>query len=342
MYYHCIALTAGFILDLIIGDPMNFPHPVRLMGRLIAFLDRLFLGDKKATESKAEENKEEIDSKRVFKNKKFAGFITVLTVVLLTGLVTFLIVFISYRIHWALGILTEAVLTCYILAAKSLRVESMKVHDALLNEGLLAGRKAVSMIVGRDTENLSKEEVVKAAVETVAENTSDGVIAPLLYTFLFGPVGGMIYKSINTMDSMIGYKNKRYEDFGFFAAKLDDAVNFIPARISALFMILSAFLLGKGYSGKGAYKSFRKFRFNSPSPNSAQTESACAGALGLTLGGDAVYFGKLSHKPLIGDGEKTPEVNDIKKANNLMYATEFMTFFVLFLIVLIICLIGFN
>ncbi|MCR5255072.1 MAG: adenosylcobinamide-phosphate synthase CbiB [Acetatifactor sp.] len=328
MYYHYIALTAGFILDLIIGDPMNFPHPVRLMGRLISFFDRVFLGEKGSD-----------DEGRI--NKKLSGFITVLCVVFLTGSFTFFIMFLAYRIHFVLGICIEAILTCYILAAKSLKVESMKVHDALISKGLIEGRKAVSMIVGRDTDKLSEEEVVKAAVETVAENTSDGVIAPLIYTFFFGPVGGMIYKSINTMDSMIGYKNDRYEDFGFFAAKLDDVVNFIPARISALFMIFSAFFMGKSFSGKEAFKSFKKFRFNSPSPNSAQTESACAGALGLTLGGDAYYFGKLSHKPFIGDGEKKPEVNDIKKANDLMFATEFMTFFMLFLIALTVYFLGY-
>ena len=304
---HIIAFILGFILDRIIGDPYNIPHPIRYIGSLISFFEKKLL---------------HTDGERNFEREKRRGVLMCILVILITGLVTCLICFISYRVHFAFGIIVEAILTCYILAAKSLKVESMKVYDALKHGTIEDARYAVSMIVGRDTDSLDETGIAKAAVETVAENTSDGVIAPMIYTFLGGPVLGLMYKAVNTMDSMVGYHNDRYEYFGKAAARLDDIVNFIPARLSAGFMIMAAFFGGKEYSFSGALKIFKRDRFKHKSPNSAQTESACAGALSVKLAGDASYFGKIVKKPFIGDDIRQIEFDDIKRACRLMYLTE--------------------
>ena len=198
----------------------------------------------------------------------------------------------------------------------------MKVYYALKNKSINEARYAVSMIVGRDTDSLDKEGIIRAAVETVAENTSDGVIAPLIYLSFGGPIVGLIYKAINTMDSMIGYHNERFENFGMTAAKLDDIVNYIPSRISAILMILASFLPSKDYDGKNALKIFKRDRYNHKSPNSAQTESVCAGAIGVRLAGDASYFGQIVKKPYIGDANRNIRVSDIERANRLMLITE--------------------
>ncbi len=199
-----------------------------------------------------------------------------------------------------------------------MKTESTKVYIALKEQGLIAGQKAVSMIVGRDTDRLNETGVVKAAVETVAENTSDGVIAPLFYMAIFGIPGGFFYKAVNTMDSMIGYKNKEYLYFGRVAARLDDICNYIPSRLAAIFMVLASAL--RGFSAKGAWKIWRRDSRNHKSPNSAQTESACAGALQIQLAGDA-YFGELCKKPTIGDATRPVEKEDIIRANKLMMGT---------------------
>jgi len=180
------------------------------------------------------------------------------------------------------------------------------------------------MIVGRDTAALDEAGIIRAAVETVAENCSDGVIAPMLYLAVGGPVLGFLYKAVNTMDSMLGYKNDRYLHFGRAAAKLDDAVNYIPSRIGAWLMIMAAFLPGREFDGKNALRIFIRDRFRHASPNSAQTESVCAGALGIRLGGDAVYFGKMVKKPYIGDARREEEEKDILRANRLLYRTAFL------------------
>lgn len=227
----------------------------------------------------------------------------------------------AYVLHPYLGMLIETIMTYQILATKCLKTESMKVYKCLKEEGIEEARRAVSMIVGRDTAVLDEEGVAKAAIETVAENTSDGVIAPMLYTALGGPILGFLYKAVNTMDSMVGYKNDKYLYFGRAAAKLDDAVNFLPSRISACLMILAAFLGGHAYDGKRAYKIYRRDNRKHASPNSAQTESVCAGALGIQLAGDASYFGKIVKKPYIGDALRKVEYEDIQRVNHLMYLT---------------------
>ena len=314
MCYHIFAFIAGFVLDLLIGDPHFIPHPVRLIGSFISFLDKRLNCD-------AGYN---ISEKKLNLTKYKRGMLLAFTVIFATFAMSVIIIVAAYSINLYAGVIAEAVMTWQILATKCLRVESMRVYDALRTDGVDAGRRAVSMIVGRDTSVLDAAGVTRAAVETIAENTSDGVIAPMLYTAIGGPVLGFVYKAVNTMDSMLGYKNDKYMYFGRFAARLDDVVNFIPARISAYLMIAAAFIGGRHFDGKNAYHIFKRDRFNHASPNSAQTESVCAGALRVQLAGDAVYFGKLVKKKYIGDGLREIEYEDIKRANRLMYITAFL------------------
>ncbi len=314
MCYHIFAFIAGFVLDLLIGDPHFIPHPVRLIGSLISFCDKRLNCD-------AGYN---ISEKKLNLTKYKRGMLLAFTVIFATFAMSVIIIVAAYSINLYAGVIAEAVMTWQILATKCLRVEGMRVYDALRTDGIDAGRRAVSMIVGRDTSVLDAAGVTRAAVETIAENTSDGVIAPMLYTAIGGPVLGFVYKAVNTMDSMLGYKNDKYMYFGRFAAKLDDVVNFIPARISAYLMIAAAFIGGRQFDGKNAYRIFKRDRFNHASPNSAQTESVCAGALRVQLAGDAVYFGKLVKKKYIGDGLREIEYEDIKSANRLMYITAFL------------------
>ena len=314
MCYHIFAFIAGFVLDLLIGDPHFIPHPVRLIGSLISFCDKRLNCD-------AGYN---ISEKKLNLIKYKRGMLLAFTVIFATFAISVIIIVAAYSINLYAGVIAEAVMTWQILATKCLRVESMRVYDALRTDGVDAGRRAVSMIVGRDTSVLDAAGVTRAAVETIAENTSDGVIAPMLYTAIGGPVLGFVYKAVNTMDSMLGYKNDKYMYFGRFAARLDDVVNFIPARISAYLMIAAAFIGGRQFDGKNAYRIFKRDRFNHASPNSAQTESVCAGALRVQLAGDAVYFGKLVKKKYIGDGLREIEYEDIKRANRMMYITAFL------------------
>lgn len=316
IWYHIIAFFAGFILDLIFGDPYWLPHPIRLIGNLIGVLEKKWNRGNR---------------------RRVRGFFMVFTVCLLTVLVTFVLLAGIYLLHPAAGCVAESIMTYQILAAKCLKTESMKVYERLNRGTLDEARRAVSMIVGRDTDKLDEQGVTKAAVETVAENTSDGVIAPMLYLALGGPVAGFLYKAVNTMDSMTGYKNERYLDFGRTAAKLDDIVNFIPARISAFLMILAAYTGGRNFNGKEAYRIYRRDRRNHASPNSAQTEAVCAGALGIQLAGDACYFGKIVEKPYIGDSIRPVETEDIKRTNVLMYLTAFLC---QFFCILLMCIAG--
>lgn len=298
--YHIAAFAAGYVLDLLLGDPYWLPHPIRLIGWLITKLEKqLYRG----------------------KNLIRQGMLLTILVLFLTAAVSGILFIGAYVLHPVCGMLVESIMTYQVLAIKCLKVESMKVYDRLQNGTLEEARAAVSMIVGRDTAVLDEAGVTKAAVETVAENTSDGVIAPMLYSAVGGPVFGFLYKAVNTMDSMIGYKNDRYLYFGRTAAKLDDAVNFIPARISAWLMIAAAFLLGRNFDGKNAYRIYRRDNCNHASPNSAQTEAACAGALGIRLAGDAGYFGKIVKKPYIGEELRPVEAEDIKRVNQLLYMT---------------------
>ena len=310
MKYHITAFFLGFLLDLCLGDPYCFWHPIRLIGNLIAGLEKRLLGR----------------AKQRTKNKELKNGIVLVVVVLgVTVSSTVILLISAYCIHIYLGVLVETIMTYQILATKCLKVESMKVYKSLKEDGLEAARRVVAMIVGRDTDVLDEEGVAKAAIETVAENTSDGVIAPMIYTALGGPVFGFFYKAVNTMDSMVGYKNDQYLYFGRAAAKLDDVVNYIPARISAYLMILAAFIGGKRFDGRRAYRIYKRDNQNHASPNSAQTEAVCAGALGIQLAGDASYFGKVVKKPYIGDALRKVEYEDIKQINHLMYVTAWMS-----------------
>ena len=247
MKYHILAFGAGFLLDQLFGDPYFLPHPIRGIGWLIAKTEKtLRAGNPQGnpTEREGAERRQ--------------GKLLVVIVLLFTGMLSALILFGAYAMHPGLGVVIEAVMTYQILAARCLQVESSKVWKQLNAGSLEEARKAVSMIVGRDTEHLTEEGVAKAAIETVAENTSDGVIAPMLYTALGGPVLGFLYKAVNTMDSMVGYKNEKYLHFGRAAAKLDDVMNFLPARISALLMVGTAFISGKSYNGKQAWHIWRR------------------------------------------------------------------------------------
>ncbi len=322
MIYHISAFFFGFILDMIFGDPHGFPHPVRLMGGLISELEKRLL------------DMENRNPDRELKNGKLLAAAVLLSV----SAVSSAVFIAAYFAHPIFGACAEAFMTYQILAAKGLKSESMKVFDRLEHDDISGARKAVSMIVGRDTDNLDAEGVTKAAVETVAENTSDGVVAPMLYCAVGGPVLGLMYKAVNTMDSMIGYKNDKYLYFGRAAAKLDDAANFLPARISAVFMLFSAFI--GGFDFKNALRIYKRDRLKHSSPNSAHTEAVCAGALGVRLAGDAVYFGKTVKKPFIGEALRKIEPEDIRRANRLMYFTAWTAETVCILVMLATWLIG--
>lgn len=297
-----LPLLIGFLLDALIGDPSNFPHPVRLIGRMITALERII--------------------RRKCTNLRTGGVILAVTVLLISTLIPGTAVLLCYLLHPVCGVIAESILICCLLAARNLRDESMKVCRAAQSGDTEGARKAVSMIVGRDTNVLDRDGILRAAVETVAENTSDGVTAPLFYIALGGVVGGFFYKAANTMDSMIGYRNEKYAELGRFAAKLDDVLNYIPSRLSALLMIAVCPLLR--LDAANAFRIWRRDRRNHASPNSAQTESACAGALHLRLAGDAWYFGTLHKKPYIGDDDRQIEPADIRRANRLMYGTSLL------------------
>lgn len=295
-----IPIILGFLLDCIVGDPYNIPHPIRLIGRLIGALEKII--------------------RKRFSNLRIGGVFLAITVMILSTVLPFGLLIVCYHIHILLGLAVETILCCYMLAAKCLCKESMKVCKAAERGDTVSARKAVSMIVGRDTAFLDRDGIIRAAVETVAENTSDGVTAPLFYMGIGGAVGGFFYKSVNTMDSMIGYTDKKYADIGRFAAKLDDVLNYIPSRLTALLMAAIAPVLG--LDGRNAFRIWKRDRRNHASPNSAQTESACAGALHLRLAGDAWYFGKLHKKPYIGDNDRPVNPADIRRANRLMYGVS--------------------
>ena len=302
MRFHILALILGFLLDLAFGDPRWLYHPIRLIGNLIAWAEKPF----RAVFPKSE------------KGELTAGVFFAVFVVAVSTAVPALVLFLAAKLSIWLAFALEVFWSFQILAAKSLKTESMRVYEALKEGELEKARKAVSMIVGRDTERLTEEGVAKAAVETVAENSSDGVVAPLIFLAVGGPVLGFFYKSVNTLDSMVGYKNDRYLYFGRFSAKLDDVLNFIPARISGLLLVTASPLAGLDV--KGAWRIFKRDRKNHASPNSAQTEAAAAGALGVQLAGDAWYFGKLYKKPTIGDALRPVGYEDIRRVNRLMYA----------------------
>ena len=312
-----IAIVAGFILDLIFGDPHSLPHPICLIGNFISFLER--------------------NLRKIFgfsnNGLLFGGGVLVLIVISTCFVLPYALLYLAGMVNPWLAFALETLMFYQIFATKCLRDESMKVYYALQKGDLDEARLMLSWIVGRDTKNLSEAEVTKGAVETIAENTADGIIAPMFYMFLGGAPLAFLYKGINTMDSMVGYKNEKYLYFGRCAAKLDDVANFIPARITGLLMIGAAYFLNLDV--QGAWKTFWRDRYNHLSPNSAMTESVAAGALNIQLGGGHFYFGKWVHKDTIGDDIRPVKAEDIVATNNLLYMTAVLSLILFTLIYLL-------
>ena len=300
-----LAAVGGFLLDLLLGDPAWMPHPVVLMGRCIAALEKLL--------------------RRAFPRtpagERWAGRALAAALPLGTLAFTGGCLWLCGQIHPALELALSTLWCWQALAARGLAWESTRVYEALTGGTLVEARQAVGRIVGRDTGELTGAGVARAAVETVAENFSDGVIAPLIFMAIGGAPLGMFYKAANTMDSMVGYKNDKYLYFGRAAAKWDDVLNFIPARVAGVLMCLGG--TAAGYDGKNAWRVFKRDRKKHKSPNSAHTEAACAGALQLRLAGPSNYFGKRVEKPYIGDDQRPIEPLDILRSGRILYATAF-------------------
>lgn len=309
-----LALGLGFLLDLLIGDPHWLYHPIRLVGHLIHLLEGLLRSLFPKTE----------------KGELAAGFLLVVLTVGITTGAAFGLLFAAGRLHPYLRFALETVMCYQLLATKALKDETMKVYTALKAGDVEGARRAVSMVVGRDTAVLDDIGITKAAVETVAENTSDGIIAPLLFMVIGGVPLGYFYKAVNTMDSMVGYKNERYLYFGRAAAKFDDVLNYVPARLSAVLMVWASGFLKM--DRKNAWRIYVRDRYNHSSPNSAHTEAAAAGALHIQLAGDAYYFGKLYEKPTLGDPDRPVEYEDIRRVNQLLYGTAMLALAVFFIV----------
>ena len=311
-----IYMIIGYIADMIIGDPYSFPHPVRFIGKLITKLEKFIRKHVKKE-----------------KNLKPAGFFLWIGTVGITYLVTYALTQI-FKFNEYAYIAVNAFIIYTTLSTKCLKDEAVKIYKVLETGDIEKSRKQLSYIVGRDTTQLDQSEIIRATVETVAENTVDGIVSPMLYGFFFGAPGAMAYKAINTLDSMVGYKNDKYINLGFFSAKIDDIANFIPARICAVFMPIAA--LFSGMNWKNSFKIAVRDRKNHKSPNCAYSEGAAAGAIGIQLGGTNIYFGKAVYKPTIGDKKRELENKDIVRMNRLMYMTSLVSIAVFCIITWII------
>ena len=301
-----IKIWIAYVLDLIFGDPQNIIHPVQIIGKMINIGEKSLLGKKYKSDRKY---------------KFFAGMILNITVISLTYGITYLIRRISE--NSIIFTVAEIYLMYTIFSINSLAREGNRVYNILKEGNIERARKDLSYLVSRDTETMDEKMIIRSTMETISENTVDGIVAPMFYMFLGGLPLSMAYKAINTLDSMVGYKNEKYIDFGKFSAKVDDVANFIPARITGIFIILASMILG--YNGKEAWKIFFRDRKNHSSPNSAHSEASVAGALGVQFGGRVSYFGKEVDKPTIGDKKKEFEIEDIKKNIKIMYATSFLS-----------------
>lgn len=308
-------IIAAFLLDLLIGDPYSWPHPIKIIGNFIAWFQQKF------TKMKSEQEKYRL------------GIVLWLITVLGSGLATYCLLRVSFLMHPFVGTLCYIYLAYTTLAAKSLSLEGKKVFQKLKYGSLTDARKQVSMIVGRDTDELTKEEITKATIETVAENTSDGVIAPLMCLFLGGPTLAMMYKSVNTLDSMVGYVTPKYKAIGWFSAKMDDLWNFIPARLTWLYLLAATKLLQLDTTN--AWRVGKTDCRNHKSPNSGYPEAVVAGALGIQLGGTHFYHGVEIYKPTIGVPLRSAEPEDILTANALLYATAILSLIVFSIIAFI-------
>lgn len=305
-------IVVAYILDLIIGDPKCFYHPVRLIGLLISKLEDF------------------LRTKIKFLNEYILGGILTFTIVVGSFIFIGFIKYITYKFNYIFGFIIESILLYFTFATRSLYDESMIVYKSLVNKELEESKILLSNIVGRDTSNLNKEEIIVACVETISENTADGVIAPILYAVIGGAPLAYAYKAINTLDSMVAYKNEKYYKFGYCSAKLDDIANFIPSRIAAFLMLISSFILKLDY--KNAIRVFKEDRYKHLSPNSAQTEAIAAGALGLRLGGPSRYKGKLVDKPYIGKNIYEPETIHIRLCNRIMILSSLLLMVIIVII----------
>ena len=301
-----IKIWIAYVLDLIFGDPQNIIHPVQIIGKMINIGEKSLLGKKYKSDRKY---------------KFFAGMILNITVISLTYGITYLI----RRTSENSIILTvaEIYLMYTVFSINSLAREGNRVYNILKEGNIERARKDLSYLVSRDTETMDEKMIIRSTMETISENTVDGIVAPMLYMFLGGLPLSMTYKAINTFDSMVGYKNEKYMDFGKFSAKLDDVANFIPARITGILIVIASMILGYDY--KNSLKIFIRDRKNHSSPNSGHAEAGVAGALGVQFGGRVSYFGKEVDKPVIGDKIKDFELEDIKKNIKIMYAASFLS-----------------
>ena len=301
-----IKIWIAYVLDLIFGDPQNIIHPVQVIGKMISSGEKILLGENSGLSRKY---------------KFFAGMILNITVISLTYGITYLI----HRTSENSIILTvaEIYLMYTVFSINSLAREGNRVYNILKEGNIERARKDLSYLVSRDTGTMDEKMIIRSTMETISENTVDGIVAPMMYMFLGGLPLSMTYKAINTFDSMVGYKNEKYMDFGKFSAKLDDVANFIPARITGIFIVFASMILG--YNGKEAWRIFFRDRKNHSSPNSAHSEASVAGALGVQFGGRVSYFGKEVDKPTIGDKKKEFEIEDIKKNIKIMYAVSFLS-----------------
>ena len=301
-----IKIWIAYVLDLIFGDPQNIIHPVQIIGKMINIGEKSLLGKKYKSDRKY---------------KFFAGMILNITVISLTYGITYLI----RRTSENSIILTvaEIYLMYTVFSINSLAREGNRVYNILKEGNIERARKDLSYLVSRDTETMDEKMIIRSTMETISENTVDGIVAPMLYMFLGGLPLSMTYKAINTFDSMVGYKNEKYMDFGKFSAKLDDVANFIPARITGILIVIGSIILGYDY--KNSLKVFIRDRKNHSSPNSGHAEAGVAGALGVQFGGRVSYFGKEVDKPVIGDKIKDFELEDIKKNIKIMYVASFLS-----------------
>ncbi|MBS9366497.1 cobalamin biosynthesis protein [Listeria welshimeri] len=300
--------TASFILDCLLGDPYSWPHPIKAIGNWIQLLTNFL--------------RKNFHGKSLY----FAGGVLFLLTVGLTGVLTWFILMLSAKIAFWLYAAFFVYFSYTTLAMTCLAREARKIQRTLSSGDLVAARVQVGMIVGRDTEKLTAEQISKATIETVAENTADGVIAPLFYLFIGGPVLALMYKAVNTLDSMVGYKNEKYRAIGFVSAKMDDIANFIPARLSWFFLVIASFILR--YDGRASWVIGLRDRKNHTSPNCAYPEGAVAGALGITLGGTHEYFGETVVKPTIGSGTKPVTQKEISQTIHLLYIASTIAFIV--------------
>lgn len=340
--YLLLDIFIAYVLDVFLGDPHWLPHPVKFIGWLIKSVEKLMRSIIKVSSvKKVKALGEDVvrNTRKTYRNEKFAGIIFALIVISVMFLIVFAAVKASMHVHPILFHVVNIYFIYSAFASRSLAVESFKVFDALRERDIFKARNMLAMIVGRQTENLDEKEIIKGAVETTAENTSDGVVSPIFYAFLgslFGLGAPVVYafKTVSTLDSMVGYKNDTYKNFGWASARLDDVVNFIPARLTGLLIVVSSLITGKDY--KKSYYIMMRDRRKHKSPNSGYPEAAVAGALGIRLGGPGLYFGDIVDKPVIGDNDNELDIKAISQTITLMYVTSVLAMLLLGLLAVLI------